>query len=241
MPCAVCDRADDWGFDKPFKKMDERERLRQHFNTLPPEQQAQGWDVMWEKKITPWDQSRPNPALVEALELKPSLTESPFMQVDDKKVRKKVFVPGCGGGYDVQLFASYGFDAYGLDVSKHGIEKAKQHLRDQGKEQTYKLQNIQNGRGESNFILADFFADDFLAETHPGVPRSSPRTFDIIYDYTFLCALPPPLRPKWAARMSQLLAPKGTLICTEYPLGKDPRLGGPPHGKPNDLLLLSHG
>lgn len=84
--------------------------------------------------------------------------------------------------------------------------------------------------GACHFILGNFFEDDFLSETHAD-GSSSPKNFDIIYDYTFLCALPPPLRPKWAARMSQLLAPQGTLICTQYPLGKDPRLGGPPFGR----------
>lgn len=192
MPCSKCSRPDSWGFDNPeFKKMDAREQLRQHFLTLPPEQQVNGWDMMWEKKVTPWDQSQPHPALVEALEKKSYLTESPFRQANgeaapEKKERKKALVPGCGGGYDVQLFASYGYDAYGIDGSKIAIEKAEQHLRDQGKEQTYKLQNIQKGRGESCFILANFFEDDFLEETHAG-SASSPRTFDIIYDYTFLC------------------------------------------------------
>lgn len=230
MSCAACDRPDNWGFDTQIKRMDEREKLRQYFLTLPPEQQVHGWDKMWERKITPWDQNRPNPALVEALETKPQLTGSPFTDAETRKERKKALVPGCGGGYDVQLFASYGYDAYGLDASKIAVDKAEQHLRAQGKEQTYKLQSIQNGRGEACFLLADFFRDDFLAATHEGVHPSKPRTFDIIYDYTFLCALPPPLRPRWAARMSQLLAPGGILICTEYPLGKDPRLGGPPFG-----------
>lgn len=54
-------------------------------------------------------------------------------------------------------------------------------------------------------------------------------------DYTFLCALPPSLRPQWAARMSQLLSPTGRLICVEFPLGKDPKLGGPPHGLEHEL------
>lgn len=30
--------------------------------------------------------------------------------------------------------------------------------------------------------------------------------------------------------MSALLSPSGRLICMEYPLGKDPKTGGPPHG-----------
>lgn len=189
MQCASClaRRPDNWGFDTAFRRMDVREQLRQHFLSLPPEEQVDGWDLMWQKKITPWDQNKPNPALVDALENKSYLTASPFTDGEGKKVRKKALVPGCGAGYDVQLFASYGFDAYGVDGSPVAVDKAEQHLKDQGKEQTYKLQDFQRGRGKSTFIMANFFEDDWLEETHEGVPASEERTFDIVYDYTFHC------------------------------------------------------
>ena len=35
--------------------------------------------------------------------------------------------------------------------------------------------------------------------------------------------------------MSELLSPSGRLICMEYPLGKSPKLGGPPHGVESEL------
>jgi len=44
----------------------------------------------------------------------------------------------------------------------------------------------------------------------------------------FLCALPPALRPSWAARQSSLLSPTGRLICLEFPTYKPPSTGGPP-------------
>lgn len=84
------------------------------------------------------------------------------------------------------------------------------------------------GRGETKFILSDFFKDEFFPETNGG-------GFDLIFDYTFLCALPPELRPPWAKRMSELLAPAGRLVCLEWPLGKDPKEGGPPHGLTSNL------
>lgn len=180
------------------------------------------------------DRSESNPALVEALNGKPDLFSSPFTN-SDRKTRKKVLVPGCGRGYDVLVFSSYGYDAYGLDASPTGIEEARKLHQAQGKDQNYPVKNIQDGRGEVNFITADFFKDEFLAETHSS--RSN-RTFDVIYDYTFLCALPPSFRPRWAQRMSQLLSPNGYLICMEFPLGKDPKLGGPPHGLEHELYVL---
>lgn len=111
---------------------------------------------------------------------------------------------------------------------------------EQGKEQHYSLKDTRNGRGEAKFILANFFVDgDFLSNTHPD---TEDRTFDLIYDQTFLCALDPSMRPKWAARMGELLSPSGHLICMEYPLGKDPKLGGPPHGLEHELYeqLFAH-
>lgn len=36
------------------------------------------------------------------------------------------------------------------------------------------------------------------------------------------------MRPAWAKRMSELLSPDGRLICLEFPLYKEPSLGGPP-------------
>ena len=103
------------------------------------------------------------------------------------------------------------------------------------------MQNILHGRGESHFICADFFKDAFLSKTHPG-PAAEEKTFDLIYDYTFLCALPPALRPQWAARTSGLLSRNGHLITMQYPLGKDPAAGGPPHGLTQRLYtqLLDH-
>lgn len=126
------------------------------------------------------------------------------------------------------LFASYGFNAVGLDISPTATEEAKKTQADLNLELKYPVKHAKEGRGEARFITADFFMDSFLSETH-GSPEGD-RKFDLIYDYTFLCALPPALRPTWAARMSTLLSPEGRLICMEYPLGKDPKTGGPPHG-----------
>ena len=221
-----------WGFDIEQKEMDDRERLRQYFLTLPPEEQVDGWDKMWKHSITPWNRDEPNPALVDAINDKSDLFGSPFKEKDGEKIRKKALVPGCGKGYDVLLFSSLGYDSHGLDASPTAVEEARKLLLEQGKEQHYPIKNIQDGRGDVKFIVADFFKDDFLFQTHS---TNSDRTFDLIYDYTFLCALPPSLRPRWAARMSQLLSPDGRLICLEYPLGKDPKRGGPPHGLQHEL------
>lgn len=45
----------------------------------------------------------------------------------------------------------------------------------------------------------------------------------------FFCMIPPSTRPKWAQKMSGLLArPCGRLVCHEFPTGKHVSRGGPP-------------
>lgn len=132
-------------------------------------------------------------------------------------------------GQDVLLLASYGYDAWGLDVSETAVENAKKLASDKQRvDQQYPVRNTEHGRGQASFVLANFFTGDFL-------PQTNGSHFDVIFDYTFLCALPPELRPQWAKRMSELLSPHGRLICLEFPLDKAPSSGGPPHGLSSSL------
>lgn len=214
-------------FSNTVGEMDDREKLRQHFSKLPPDQQADGWDAMWKQKVTPWDRALPSPALVDALNEKAEVFGRPLKEgkAGDpaRPPRKRAFVPGCGKGYDVLLFTAYGYDAYGLDMSQIALDGARTLAQEQCRNAKYPLRNGFEGRGGAKYIFGNFFEDDFLSQTDGG-------QFDVIYDYTFLCALPPELRPKWAKRMSELLSPTGHLVCLEFPLSKPPKSGGPPHG-----------
>jgi SAM-dependent methyltransferase len=210
--------------------MDDREKLRQHFQDQPAEAQTGRWDAMWQQNVTPWDRSLPNPALIDALNEKRDIIGA-STETSELVQRKKALVPGCGRGYDVLLLASYGYDAWGADVSQTAIDACNKLDQDQAEDSAkYPIKDGSIGRGSRNFLLADFFNDDLLA--HTGGSK-----FDVIYDYTFLCAIPPQLRPKWAAKMSSLLAPGGSLICLEFPLAKSPLAGGPPHGLSSDLYV----
>jgi SAM-dependent methyltransferase len=218
---------------------DQRSRLRAQFDDLPIEQHAAGWDKLWSENFTPWDRDKPSPALVDTLNDKTSILGSPVRgkpgepNSPQPPPRKRVLVPGCGKGYDVLLFSSYGYDAYGLDVSQLAVNRATALSSEPSLSSKYP--SGVSGRGEIKFLLADFFKDDFLSQTGGG-------TFDVIYDYTFLVALPPSMRPAWAKRMSELLSPIGHLICLEFPLHKEPQTGGPPHGVTAGLYeqLLDH-
>ncbi|KAK5129603.1 hypothetical protein LTR08_003034 [Meristemomyces frigidus] len=217
----------------------DREALRQHFAQIAPDQQVNGWNEMWQKKVTPWDRGTPNPALADAFKDNPKVFGRPFQEgkIGDPRQppRKRALVPGCGKGYDVFLLTAYGYDAFGLDSSQLAVQGARACVDAKDRDHRYPLRNGLEGRGEAVFVQADFFGDAFLADTDGG-------QFDLIYDYTFLCALPPALRPKWAKRMSELLAPTGHLVCLEFPLKKEPKMGGPPHGLTGELYeeLLSN-
>lgn len=160
--------------------------------------------------------------------------------------RKKALVPGCGRGYDVLSLASLGYDTFGLDGSENAILAARKLEAEEisCESDAYRFrEDTLVGKGKIQFIIGDFFHEDFLAAiasttTHGDDINTIPTTdekFDLIFDYTFLCALPRELRPAWAKRMSELLAPDGFLVCLEWPLQKSPKEGGPPHGLSAEL------
>ncbi|KAF2215926.1 hypothetical protein CERZMDRAFT_94314 [Cercospora zeae-maydis SCOH1-5] len=203
-----------------------RQKLRETFANRPLNEQLSGWDELWKQQVTPWDRAGPSHALADAVTANPDILGPPIKSGSGR--RRRALVPGCGRGYDVLLLASLGYDAYGVDGSSTAIDAARRLQTEVGSSATYRALETEFGRGRETFVLGDFFQDDFLEATGGG-------SFDLIFDYTFLCALPPPLRPSWARRMSELLAPAGLLICLEWPLHKPASEGGPPHGLSAEL------
>ncbi len=96
----------------------------------------------------------------------------------------RALVPGCGSAYEIAALDAAGWDARGLDFSPAAVDRARQIL----------------GPLANRVELGDFFA-------HP-LPAGS---FDLIYERTFLCALPPATWPAYAARATELLRPGGWL------------------------------
>jgi methyl halide transferase len=111
---------------------------------------------------------------------------------------------GCGRGYDPIAFGKAGYDATGLDFAETGIASAKQELAN-----THPAP-----AGSVNFVCGDFFK------------HKPEHKYDVILDYTFLCALQPEQRPAWAAQMAELLAPGGELVTLIFPIIE--KEGGPP-------------
>jgi len=97
----------------------------------------------------------------------------------------KVLIPGCGSGYEVRAFNDAGYDVTAIDFSPAAVEQAKKVL----------------GSLAERVILGNFFTHDF-----------GQRRFDLIYERTFLCSLPPARWPDYVNRMEDLVAPRGRLI-----------------------------
>ena len=155
-----------------------RARLISHFSNTPD--QGQGWSKLWDAgDFLPWDRGTPNPALEDLLKDRGDLLGTPWTDGDHAGKtprRKRALVPGCGRGYDVLLLASFGYDAYGLDISSSAVEKCKEFARDHEKD--YPPRDPKHGAGRAAFLTGDFFKDDWLEEVDGG------RTFEILYDYT---------------------------------------------------------
>ncbi|KAL6643716.1 hypothetical protein ACP70R_018482 [Stipagrostis hirtigluma subsp. patula] len=104
----------------------------------------------------------------------------------------RVLVPGCGAGYDVVEFSTADRYVVGLDVCEAAFKMVKEWSSSSPKANFVE------------FVEADFFT---WVPTEP---------FDIIFDYTFFCAVHPSLRQAWAQRMDYLLKPEGELITLMY-------------------------
>ena len=95
-----------------------------------------------------------------------------------------VLIPGCGSAYEVRAFAEAGWKVAGIDFSPVAVERARFEL----------------GPLANRVVQDDFFKHAFGSQR-----------FDVIYERTFLCALPPDLWPAYVERMIQLLGPNGKL------------------------------
>ncbi|KAI8941041.1 hypothetical protein NX059_002285 [Plenodomus lindquistii] len=207
------------------RSVENRTRLISHFDDYKSrDKQSAGWSSLWESNESDlWDRGRPSPALVAFLEDHPNGKE---ILAQGRPL--KAFVPGCGRGHDVAMLALHGIETWGLEVSQGAVNVANENVKAQ-------LENPApsnfGGKGSrptsanAKVILGDFFQKGWESQI-----TADFQGFDIIYDYTFLCALLPEMRKDWAERMSQLLSPTGVLICLEFPMWKPLKAPGPPWG-----------
>lgn len=123
-----------------------------------------------------------------------------------------VLIPGCGSGYELAWLMEQGWMATAIDFSPEAVARAKRVA----------------GQWGERVREADFFA--WEAE----------RPLDMIYECAFLCAMPPAMWPRIAARWAGLLRP-GALLAGFFYFDDKPK--GPPFGiarEQLEALLAEH-
>lgn len=214
--------------------IDPPSRLRQTFDGLPLSAHGDTWSSFYKQGFHPWDRQGPSVALADLLSQRDDLI--PPSQDRDQRgnllrdasgsvARRTALVPGCGRGHDVLLLSSFGYDVVGLDFSPEAVEMADENRKSADENGLYQpVHGLE--RGTIQFIAGDFFSEDWTR----GLGTGGSGQFDLVYDYTFLCALPLEARPQWSKRMSRLVHPSGHLVCLEFPSGKPLSERGPPWG-----------
>ncbi|MGB8338622.1 MAG: methyltransferase domain-containing protein [Burkholderiales bacterium] len=122
------------------------------------------------------------------------------------KNKGSVLIPGCGSAYEVKYFHQQGWNTLAMDFSDLAVKRAQANL----------------GELAHLVILGDFFQQNFSGEA-----------FDLVYERTFLCALPRKSWPQYAQRMAQILAP-GKILAGFFYFNDEAK--GPPFGLHADEL-----
>lgn len=115
--------------------------------------------------------------------------------------RGRVLVPGCGTGHDARALAAAGFAVTGLDVAPSAVRLAAERTRAAG-------------------LRAEFLRGDFLRD-------EPPARFDLVFEHTLYCAIPPEDRGLYAAAARRWLRPGGRLLAVHYMIADRE---GPPFG-----------
>lgn len=119
-------------------------------------------------------------------------------QLDDKDI--SILIPGAGNSHEAEYLHAIGFSNVDvLDISTAPLENFQSRVPDFPAER---------------LIRSDFFKWE--------------KSYDLILEQTFFCAIEPRLRNAYAQKMHELLNPKGKLVGLffDFPLTE----AGPPFG-----------
>ncbi|CAL5394732.1 unnamed protein product [Camellia sinensis] len=187
---------------------------------------SDGWEKCWQLGLTPWDLGQPTPVMVHlhqagALPKGRALVPGCGMTIDfvnsvaakveliakstsPQKVGGRLPIPFPNpAGHDVVAIACPERYVVGLDISDEAIKKA------------IELSSSLPNANYFTFLKEDFFT------------WRPTELFDLIFDYTFFCAIEPDMRSAWASQMRDLLKPDGELITIMFPVSD--HVGGPPY------------
>ena len=119
-------------------------------------------------------------------------------QLTNKDVR--ILIPGCGNTYEADYLLKKGFiNITVIDIAPTLVAQLKEKYQ---------------GNQHIKIILGDFFK-------HEG-------EYDLVLEQTFFCAINPPLRKDYMAKMKELLAANGKLVGVLF--DREFEQQGPPFG-----------
>ena len=119
-------------------------------------------------------------------------------QLTNKNLR--ILIPGCGNTYEAEYLLQQGFtDVTVIDIAPTLVAQLKEKFA---------------SNPNLKIIFGDFFE-------HAGA-------YDLILEQTFFCAINPPLRKDYVAKMNELLSPNGRLVGVLF--DREFEQQGPPFG-----------
>lgn len=105
-----------------------------------------------------------------------------FDQLTSKE--RRILIPGCGNAYEAEYLYHTGFQkVYVADVAEAPLQNLRNRVQD---------------FPDEHLLQHDFF--------------ELKGQYDLVFEQTFFCALSPDLRPAYAAKCAELLAPGGKLV-----------------------------
>lgn len=129
----------------------------------------------------------------------------------------EVLVPGCGYGHDAREIAAAGYSATGMDISELALDKARA------------MTDVDSITGEVSWELEDIFSAE--------LPQK--KRYDVIWEHTCYCAIPPEMRESFINAAYDLLKEEGLFIGVFFTAPQTKP--GPPHmtGREDLLEMLS--
>jgi SAM-dependent methyltransferase len=164
------------------------------------------WQERYQQGDTPWDKGYATPVLSELVEKKPFFFGS----------NKRIFVPGCGNGYDAHVLAETGSSVLGFDIAPAAIDTASE--------------NVQSGL-DLKFDLGDIF----------NLPGKMEKAFDLVWEHTCFCAIDPNMRAQYVEQMWRALKPNAALLGVFFTNPDMPPGEGPPYRSTRDEVRAVFG
>tara|TARA_B100002052_G_scaffold279082_1_gene286025 strand:+ start:1071 stop:1688 length:618 start_codon:yes stop_codon:yes gene_type:complete len=120
----------------------------------------------------------------------------------DTNNKLKICIPGCGKGHDALYLASIGHDVYAIDFSSNAL--------------TYLKDN--NIYSNLHIIESDFFT----------LPEKFYNKFDVLFEYTFFCAINVSRREEYLKMCNYLLKSGGLFFGIIFPISEVSDQNSPP-------------